>query len=106
LATALGYVALNGSRKALQRRLGVLAGRGLHHLVQQLLGVRLQALGQRVEDVGDLVHPARLAARTGEHVPERRPRPQRAVADDELGLVEPRCLRSRMTVAQDSVLSR
>jgi hypothetical protein len=56
--------------------------------VKQRLGAGLQALGKRVQDVGRLVHPALLAARAGVDVPERRPRTQRAVAADELGLVE------------------
>ena len=34
------------------------------------------------------MHPAGLPARAGEHVPERRPGAQRAVADHEPGLVE------------------
>jgi hypothetical protein len=34
------------------------------------------------------MHPARLAACGGEHVPERRPGSERAVADHEPGLVE------------------
>jgi hypothetical protein len=56
--------------------------------MQQRLRPGLQALGHRVQDVGDLVHPAALLASAGEHVPQRRPSAERAVAAHQARLVE------------------
>ena len=43
----------------------------------------LCGLGERVEDVGDLVEPAALLAGGGEDVTQRGPEPERSVADGE-----------------------
>ena len=75
----------------------VALGRRFHHLVQQRLRPGLQPLGQRVEDVGDLVHPALLTAGTREHVTQRGPGAQRAVAGYQPRFVEAALLE----VAQD-----
>ena len=55
-----------------------------------VIGVREDGkpLGLAVDDVPGGVEPAALLARAGEDVPERGPCTQRAVADDELGLVQ------------------
>jgi len=55
LVDGLGVLGRELLAERLQRVAGVAFGRGLHHLVQQRLGPRLQPLGEGVEDVGDLV---------------------------------------------------
>ena len=49
-------------------------------LVQRLAGTRVDALGQRAQDIGDLMDPTPLFTGLGEHLPKRPPQPQRAVA--------------------------
>ena len=107
LATALGYLASNSSRKRSSAARGVGARRGFHDLVQQRLRAGLQALGQRVEDVARSCAPSTPGgARRGTRraapptCPARRRR-SRAWARSGRG-----ALRSRITPAHDSVLSR
>jgi hypothetical protein len=56
---------------------------GVPDLGERLLRARLGGLGQRVEHVADLVPPAPLLARLGEHLADRGPEPQGTVADRE-----------------------
>ncbi len=92
LGERLGVLRAELLPEGLQLALGVPARWRFDDLVQQLLGPRLQALGQAVEHVGGLVNPTPLLACFGEHVAQRRPRSERAVADDELGAVQPAAL--------------
>src|SRR5438067_1546276 len=61
----------------------------LGHLMQQGLRPRLQPLGERVKDVRCLVNPAALLSRAREHVAQRGPGAQRAVAGHQLRLTHP-----------------
>jgi hypothetical protein len=63
--------------------LGVLAVFGVPDLGQRGLRAGLCGLGERVEDVGDLVEPAALLAGGREDVTQRGPEPERSVADGE-----------------------
>jgi hypothetical protein len=74
----LGAVLLDEARDILFRR-G--ARVGVHHLVQRLLGPRLQALRELVQHVGNPVDPAPLLPRLRPYLAHRRPEPQRAIAD-------------------------
>ncbi len=88
LGGRLGVLGVKLRAEALPGRHGVGFGRRLGHLVQQLLGSWLQALGHRIKDIRRLVHPAALLACTGEDVPEGGPRAQRAIAGHKLGRVQ------------------
>src|SRR6266536_3405072 len=59
---------------------GVLAVLGVPDFGEGLLRPGVGGLGQRGEHVADLVEPAALLPGGGEHLPQRRPEPQRAVA--------------------------
>ena len=61
--------------------LGLLPGVGHVHLVEQALGVGTYPLGQLVQDVARLVHPALLGTDPGEDLLHRLPEAQGAVGD-------------------------
>ena len=61
----------------------VLAVLGVVDLGQGGLRAGLGGLGQRIENVADLVPLASLLGRLGEHLTHRLPEPQRPVADGE-----------------------
>jgi len=69
----------------LERLQRLALGRGHVHLVEQPLGAGLNLLGHLVQHVGGLVNPAALLARLGEHLGQRRPEAQRAVAHGQPG---------------------
>ena len=105
-ATAFGYFASNSPRnRSSALRASARAGR-LGHLVQQPLGARLQPLGERVEHVRCLVNPAALLPRAGEHVAQRGPRAERAVAGHELRLAHAAVVADRGTPPPTSPRSR
>ncbi len=56
---------------------------GVTDLGQHPPRCRLHGLGQGVDDVGRLVHPAALRPGFGEHLAQRPPEPEGAVADSE-----------------------
>ncbi len=60
---------------------GVVAVLSVPDLGQGLLRARGGGLRQRRQHVTDLVEPAALLPGGGEHLPQRRPEPQRAVTD-------------------------
>ena len=72
----------------LERPAGVPAGRRLDDLVQQPLRPGLQPLREAVEHVARGVEPAALLAGAWEHIPQRGPRSESTVADDELRFVQ------------------
>ena len=74
-----------GFDEGVERGERILLGLGHPNLLQRPLGFRLLALGQLVQDVGGLVHPAALAARLRPHFLDRLPEAERAVGDRELG---------------------
>ena len=66
---------------------GVLFGGRQVHLVQQTLRVWAQTLGQLVEDVGRLVHPALLGTGAGQRLLQGLPKTQGAVGDGQQGVL-------------------
>jgi hypothetical protein len=69
------------AREALDGALGVETVGGVADLGQRLARPGLHGLGQAAQHVGGLVDPVALVAGRREDVPQRRPQPQRAVAD-------------------------
>ena len=59
--------------------------RGAHDLVQHLFGSGLQALGQLVEHIGDLVYPTALFLGFRIDVPQRTPEAQGAISNRQYG---------------------
>ena len=86
------------------------SGLGLGHpdIVQHALGLALLALGQVVEHVGGLVHPAALFAGFGKHLAATPPRNPRAPSPTaSLGAsARPRAFRSKSSSRQLCSLSR
>ncbi len=78
-----------------------LVGEALHRLesdrarlgavdrLEGFLGVVVEALGERVENVLGRMDPAALLARRGEHITQRAPEPECPVADREHGGGQP-----------------
>src|SRR2546422_86079 len=65
------------------------AGLGVHDLVQRLLGPRLEALGELVQDVGDPVDPTALLCRLWPHVADGGPESQRAIPNGQYRRAQP-----------------
>ena len=83
----------------------MLAVLGVADLAERGPGGRLGRLGQGVQDVGHLVHPAPLVAVSGKTSPSA-PRTECPVADGEHRGSHAPALEPRSTSAQDSVDSR
>src|SRR5271167_3967213 len=70
--------------EAIECSLGVLPGLRHPDVLQCTLGLCLQALGQLVQDIRRLVHPAALRTRLWPYLIDRLPEAQRPVGDGEL----------------------
>jgi hypothetical protein len=75
---------------------------GVVDLRQRPLRGRVGRLGQRGEDVADLVPPSPLLRRLGEHVPDGFQKPSAPSPTASTGAVMPRRLQSRSRSAHDS----
>ena len=72
-----------GLAEGVERRLGVLARSSHPDVLQHALGLGLLALGQLVENVGGLMHPASLLTGLGPDLADRLPEAERAIGDGE-----------------------
>ena len=70
--------------EAIECSLGVLPGLRHPDVLQRTLGLCLQALGQLVQDIRRLVHPAALRICLRPHLIDRFPEAKRAIGDGEL----------------------
>jgi hypothetical protein len=105
-SVAFGYLAPVRLLEAVHGRLGGLPVLSVHDLAQRRLGLQLQALGQRVEDPGDLVHPAALLPGLRERLADGAPEPSAPSPTGSTGARIPRRFRSRSTTDHDSSDSR
>src|SRR5262249_33817917 len=89
----LGVFRLVCPQEQVERLVGLGPPWGQVNRVQHLLGFGLDTLGQLVQHVGRLVHPAALLAHLRPELPYGLPEPQRPVADRQLRLDrQPACL--------------
>ena len=70
-----------GFHEEIEGRVGFLPGLSHPDVLQIGLGLFSQGPGHRAGDVGGLVNPASLFARLGEDIAQRRPEPERTVAN-------------------------
>ena len=74
-----------GLDEGIERRLGVLPRFGHPDVLQHALGLGLLALGQLVENVSGLMHPASLLTGPRPDFADRLPEAERAISDGDLG---------------------